>query len=192
MRKHLTFANALSLVALFVALSGGAYAAAGLLPNSVGSRQLRAHAVTNAKLARNSVGAAQLQRGAVTNAKLAPGAVTGSDVAPGSLTGADINLATLGKVPAAAVADSASVGRVAFATASGTASPGGTSSDTATCPAGLVVVGGGATVTDEDNEAVNDSYPSGPTGWTAHVFNASTSATGFSVYAICVPAASTS
>jgi hypothetical protein len=58
LRSHLTFSNLASCLALFVALGGSAYA---LQANSVGTRQLK--------------------NGAVTNAKLAAGAVTGAKVA---------------------------------------------------------------------------------------------------------------
>jgi hypothetical protein len=77
-----------ALLALFVALGGGAYAAIKLPPNSVGSRQLKTSAVTRGKLAKN--------------------AVTGAKVKNGSLTGADLNVAGLPKVPSATSADSAS------------------------------------------------------------------------------------
>lgn len=184
MRKQLTFANITSFLALFVALSAGAYAATSLPANSVGSKQLKTNAVTTSKLAAH----------AVTRNKLAANAVDGSKVAPGSLTGADINLATLGKVPSAAVADSASVARVNVATASSAAAPdapGGTGA-TASCAPGLTVVGGGASLSDESNETVIDSYPSSSTGWTVHVVAGSSGGTAFTVYAICVPAASNS
>jgi hypothetical protein len=68
-------------VAVFLALGGGAYAAVSLPANSVGSSQIRDHAVSNAKLAN--------------------GAVTASKVARGTLTGKQINAATLGMVPQA-------------------------------------------------------------------------------------------
>jgi hypothetical protein len=45
MTDHLTYANVLSTLALFVALGGASYAAIVLPPDSVGSRQLRAGAV---------------------------------------------------------------------------------------------------------------------------------------------------
>jgi hypothetical protein len=86
-RRRLTFANVVSVIALFCALGGGAYAAV--------------------KLPSNSVGAKQIKKGAVTNAKLGPNAVTGANVKNGSLTAADINLATLPKVGSAAAADNA-------------------------------------------------------------------------------------
>lgn len=65
--------------ALLLALTGTAFAALG--KNSVGTRQLKAKAVTTGKLANN--------------------AVNGRKVANGSLTGADIDLKALGTVPAA-------------------------------------------------------------------------------------------
>lgn len=49
--RHLSYANVVSSVALFAALSGSAYAALRLPANSVGTRQVRAHAITSAKLA---------------------------------------------------------------------------------------------------------------------------------------------
>jgi hypothetical protein len=96
-RRRLTFANVMSTIAVFCALGGGAYAAATLPKNSVGTKQLKKNAVTNGKLGKN----------AVTNDKLANDAVTGAKVKDGSLTGADINLATLPKVGTAAIADNA-------------------------------------------------------------------------------------
>jgi hypothetical protein len=85
---RLTFANVVSLLALFVALGGAAYAAVSLPKNSVGTKQL--------------------QKGAVTNSKLARGAVTGSKVAAVSLTGKQIKSSTLGRVPLATTATNAS------------------------------------------------------------------------------------
>jgi hypothetical protein len=74
-----------ALIALFAALSGTAYAALG--KNSVGTRQLKAKAVTSGKIANN--------------------AVTSAKVAKNSLTGADINVGALGTVPSAGHAESA-------------------------------------------------------------------------------------
>lgn len=49
--RRLTYANVVASLALFVALGGGAYAATQLKKNSVGTRQLKNGAVTEAKLA---------------------------------------------------------------------------------------------------------------------------------------------
>ena len=58
-------AMAVALVALFVALSGGAYAAVALPAHSVGATQLKTFAVTNPKLANNAVGSRKIMPGAV-------------------------------------------------------------------------------------------------------------------------------
>jgi hypothetical protein len=76
--SRLTYANVVSTICLFLLLGGGAAWAATSLP-------------------KNSVGTKQLKKGAVTGAK----------VKDGSLTGADINASTLGQVPSAATAGTA-------------------------------------------------------------------------------------
>jgi hypothetical protein len=90
-KKHLTYANVMSSLAVFLVLGGGAaFAANQLGKNSVGSKQLKKNAVTAAKIKRNAVTTAKIRNRAVTGAK--------------------IDLATLGTVPSAThagVADSA-------------------------------------------------------------------------------------
>ncbi len=87
LRARLTYANVVATVALFLALGGASYAMLRVPKNSVGTPQLRDRAVTAPKLA--------------------PGAVTATSVRRGSLTGVQVVAATLGKVRAAARADSA-------------------------------------------------------------------------------------
>jgi hypothetical protein len=50
LRKQLTYANVMSSIAVFVVLGGGAYAATALPKNSVGSKQIKASAVTSSKV----------------------------------------------------------------------------------------------------------------------------------------------
>jgi hypothetical protein len=104
LRRHLTYANVVATLALFLVLSGGAaYAAAKLDKNSVGTKQLKNGAVTTAKL----------KNGAVTTAKLKNGAVTGAKVAVSSL-------GTVPSATSASHADSAtSAGHAESATTAG-------------------------------------------------------------------------
>jgi hypothetical protein len=76
-RRHLTFANVVACLALFVALGGTGYAAFRLPKNSVGTKQIK--------------------NNSITGAKLKTGAITGSKIA----------LASLGTVPSATRAASA-------------------------------------------------------------------------------------
>lgn len=193
-RKYLTFANVISFLALFVALSAGSYAALKLPKNSVGSKQIKAKAVTGAKLGNGAVTGAKLAAGAVDGTKVAADAIDGSKVKDGTLSGSDINVGTLGKVPSAAAADSAgsaAIARVKIVSASGTADDTSGTPLTATCDAGLSVVGGGASVADGNKGFVNDSYPSGANVWTAHFYAYSGQTVGATVYAVCAPAAAT-
>ncbi len=74
--KHLTFANAISCIALFVAFSGAAYAA---------TTTLGMKAVKTQNLANGAVTTLKLKGGSVTNLKLRNGAVTGNKIAPGTI-----------------------------------------------------------------------------------------------------------
>ena len=89
MRPKLTYANVTATLALIIAVGGAsAFAATQLAKNSVGSKQLKKNSVTTAKIKKN--------------------AITGAKVKEQTLTGADINLAKLGTVPSAQVANSLS------------------------------------------------------------------------------------
>jgi hypothetical protein len=60
LRSSLTFANVVSLVALFLALGGSAYALT-IPNNSIGSRQIRAKAVGSSKISSGAVQSAQVK-----------------------------------------------------------------------------------------------------------------------------------
>jgi hypothetical protein len=74
LRSKLTFANVIALLALFVALSGSAYAI-HLGKNAVKTKNIKNGAVIESKLAGGSVSSAKLAGGSVSSAKLAPGAL---------------------------------------------------------------------------------------------------------------------
>jgi hypothetical protein len=88
LRRHLTYANVISTLCLFLVLGGGA-------------------AVAATKLGKSSVGTEQLKGEAVTKGKLGPDSVNSKKVVNGSLTGEDIVSSSLGKVPNASYADNA-------------------------------------------------------------------------------------
>ena len=73
--RHLSYANVVSTLCLFIVLGGGAYAATQLPAKSVGTRQLKAQAVTGAK------------------------------IKDGTITGAKVDSRTLGTVPKATEAE---------------------------------------------------------------------------------------
>jgi hypothetical protein len=85
-RPRFTYANVVSSLALFIAISGaGAYAAGQLAPKSVGEKQLRPGAVTAPKLRKNAVTAPKIAAGAVQKGKLANGSITAPKLTPGAI-----------------------------------------------------------------------------------------------------------
>ena len=84
-RRHLTYANVMSTIAVFVVMGGSAYA---LAKHSVGTKQLKNKAVTTKKI----------KNGAVTGSKIAAGAVTPTsfNVTVASTTAAPITPTNVG------------------------------------------------------------------------------------------------
>jgi trimeric autotransporter adhesin len=106
--KHLTFANAISCVALFVALSGAAYAAKTTLGNKVvKTRNLANGSVNTLKLRSGAVTTLKLRNGAVTGPKIAPGAVGSTQIADGAVRSAALGggVVTEGKLKNGAVTE---------------------------------------------------------------------------------------
>jgi hypothetical protein len=102
LRGHLSYANVVASIALFVALGGASYAAITLPRNSVGPKQIKKNAVTGKKVKNRS------------------------------LSGADIDLSKLGKVPSAANADTATAANSASSAGHATTAGSATSADSAT------------------------------------------------------------
>lgn len=87
LKPHISFANVISVIALFIALSAGAYAAFHLPNNSVKSKHI--------------------VNGQVKTGDLAANSVDGTKVGDGTLGGNDIDESTLGQVPSASNAANA-------------------------------------------------------------------------------------
>jgi hypothetical protein len=141
------------------------------LANGVATtRTLANHAVTTTKLAPGAVTADKLAPHAVTTPKIAPGAITSDKLAHGAVTADKI---AAGAVTAAHLS-------IQVVVADGSAAPASVSSATATCPAGMLALGGGVTIDDDSavtvTTALRTSAPalsgSGrPVGWTGRIAN---------------------
>lgn len=88
LRPRLTYANVMSSIAVFLVLGG-------------------ATAIAANQIAKKSVGTKQLKANAVTTAKIKKGAITSQKIKDNAVTGAKVNEATLGQVPSAASAATA-------------------------------------------------------------------------------------
>jgi hypothetical protein len=125
--------------------------------------------------------------GKISGSQIKPHSITGKQIKSGSLTGKQVVGKSLGGVVAA------SLGSVQYATSVVTLVENAKSgtSGTAACPAGTKVIGGGAIVSDEQEDFVNDSGPTADRGgWLATGFSGA-SGTTMTITAICTAVAST-
>jgi hypothetical protein len=179
LKKHLSVANLLSGIALFVALSGVAYAAT-IGNKSVKTRHLGNGAVTTKKLRNGAVTAPKLRNGAVIAAKLRDDSVVNRTLADASVRAINLgggvvttpklkngavansklgpDAVTTGKIGDGAVTSaklSASflaqlVKNVSYVSKASDSDSEGPKTATAECPTGKQVIGGGALIDGPD------------------------------------------
>ncbi len=115
LRNHLSYANVMSTLAVFLLLGGAGAVAAKKKTQKIGTTQIKASAITTAKLKNGAVDNAKLKDGSVSTTKIIEAAVTGDKLADGSVstgklagdavTGEKVNEGSLGEVPSAASAN---------------------------------------------------------------------------------------
>lgn len=192
LKRHLTVANVLSCIALFVALGGAAYAAVKIPPNAVKARNIASQAVTNAKIKTQAVTSGKIKNGGVnaldigagqvTNDKIATGAVSAKKIARKAVTGRtlaeeSVTTAKIGKEAIDASKISAAlwlqlVRNVSYFSAGSASDSEANKTATVSCPSGKEAIGGGVRLEGELAEvAVTGSYPvangNSRTGWSA-------------------------
>lgn len=179
--KHLSFANVMSCLALFLALGGAAYAAK--TASKVKTKDLGNGVVTTPKLHNGAVTTPKLRNRSVISTKIAAGNVGTEQLADGAVRAKQLGgqVVTEGKIKEGAVSSSKLapnflgqlVRNVAYANAESGMSNEDTKTVTALCPPGKEAIGGGARVNGELEEvAVTGSNPfvdekGGRTGWSA-------------------------
>ena len=92
----LTYANVMSTLAMFVALAGGAYAAAtigagDIKRDAVRSKHIKSQAVKSKQIKDGAVAGPEIRDGAVTSGRIADGAVTSGKIADGAVTTGSIS-----------------------------------------------------------------------------------------------------
>jgi hypothetical protein len=180
-------------LALLLSLGGSAYAAVGLAPGSVGTRQLRYAAVTTEKLARGAVTASKVKPYSLLSEDFAPGQLPVGPRGPAGATGPQgVPGATgpqgLPGAPGAPGLAGVSGYQVITSMSAMSATP--QKAVAANCPAGESVLGGGvaAETPSTDTLATQQSYPNNNnTQWfgVANDLAPTPSAWTLVVYAIC-------
>ncbi len=168
---HLTYANVTATLALFVALSGSAYAAIKLPANSVGTPQLRDKAVTSPKVLDGSLLAADFKAGQLPAGQRGPAGPAGP-AGPQGPSGTAGGLSGLEVIYAASVGGAFTV-----------------KSSEAHCPSGKKVTGGGSVIAGKTNATVTVSAPGAvpnPTSWYVEATEPSASGEDWTLYAYAV------
>jgi hypothetical protein len=186
LRSHLTFANVVACIALFVALGGTSVAAVSLKKNSVGSKQIKNSSLTGADIKNSSLGSTDIKNRALLakdfKSGQLPAGARGATGAQGAAGATNVTLRT-GTTP---VPSGAAGGFQAAAF----------------CAAGERAVGGGARISDpRSGEIMSASVPltagtealnppgAGvtPTGWGAFygVFAPINSARTLTAHVVC-------
>ena len=196
--SHLTYANVVSTICLFVVLSGTAYAAATLPSNSVGPAQLKANAVNSAKvqdgaLLRKDFRAGQLlagPRGPVGRQGPAGSAGTIGAQGPAGQQGPQGTQGLTGAPGPQGPIGGFDISKIIYVTGPTTSAPsvpGLGVGIAATCPTGDKVIGGGFRILSNstDVSVVSSRSDSTGSGWIAEVANTSGSSVDFQATAVC-------
>ena len=200
LKRHLSVANLISCIALFVALGSVAYATTNLARKSVKTRHIATGAVTTPKLRNGAVTTPKLRNGAVVATKIAPGQVGTNQLSDGGVRSADLGGGVVttsklkdGAVTAAKLSTSlnAQLLKGVSYVVKTSASNSEAKSETAQCPAGKPLIGGGARLLGANTQlALTESAPviNGEGKWTAAAVELAAEAGDWSiqVFAICV------
>lgn len=203
LKRHLSVANVLSCIALFVALGGSAFAAVQLkanqvktvniAPQAVNNAKIRTQAVTSGKIKNGGVNALDLGAGQVTNEKLATGSVTGKKLAKKAVSPRTIanEAVTADKLANGAIVSSKLstsfyaqlVRNVSYVNSESASNNEVAKSAEALCPTGKQAIGGGARVNGSlQDVAITGSNPSSSgstrTGWQAFARDVDNTPTG--------------
>jgi hypothetical protein len=195
-------ASAIALVALFVALTGTAFAApkflvrsAQIVDSTVRTVDLRDNAVSSAKIAdatvtaddlgTDSVGSDEIAKDAVKADEIAANAVASSEVADQSLTQDDLGPSSVGSSELQAGAVRASeLGPIIQVSNSTGIAAGASNGVSVQCPAGTTVISGGAQPANFGVE-MTSSLRSG-NGWLYQAKNTNGAPSTLTVHAYCL------
>jgi hypothetical protein len=104
LRRRPSPALVIACIALFLSLGGVSY---GVATGFIDSREIKNNSITSADVRNNTLRTFDIRNNEVRGFDIRNSTIQGRDVAFNTLGGADINEASLGKVPSATAADSA-------------------------------------------------------------------------------------
>jgi hypothetical protein len=172
--KFFSFSNVVACLALFIALGGSVYAA-----GTISGKQIKRSSLPGNRIKPKTVPANRVKPHSLTGRQVKPNSLTGSQIKPNSLTGEQIDEKTLA-VSAAALSNvhyESTTLELGWKIMPATAN----------CPSGSYAIGGGATLSNDDDGFINSNGPSPlRTGWTATGYAWGEAGPTMTVTAICV------
>jgi hypothetical protein len=164
LRAHLTYANVVSTICLFVVLGGSAYAVTNLRRNSVKSSHIAPRQVRTSDLARNAVTSSRVRNGTLRRRDFRAGQLPRGGRGPRGFTGPRGLRGRRGFRGHTGPPGLADLQLVSNSTAGG---PAADQSATASCPTGKVAISGGAeTTAGGDVVVVSSRRTADGRGWT--------------------------
>jgi hypothetical protein len=167
-RKALSFSNVTACLALFIALGGTVYGAGKISgkqikPSSLPGNRLKPRTITANRIRAKTLTGRQVKANSLTDKQINQKTLTGISAA--SLSGVQYEVTTVPLSPDSRTGTNATAG----------------------CPPATSAIGGGATVSNEEEAFVNDSGPNAAhTGWTATGFSRFSAGNTMAVTAVCV------
>jgi hypothetical protein len=178
-RHHITYANVVATLALFIALGGASYAAVRLPAHSVGAKQLKRGAVTSSKVRDGGLLAKDFKKGQLPRGAVGPTGATGAIGASG-LQGLQ------GPRGLPGVAGPSGLSKYQVVTNGPHTLNTGVTLSGAECPAGTRPLGGGVSAPFFPVKTLESSYPT-DTGWDVTIYNptATDPTVTYAAYAVC-------
>jgi len=184
--RHLSYANVMATIGVFIALGGASYAAVALPASSVGTKQLKKSAVAGSKIKRNAVSSPKVKDGSLQRSDFASGTLLQGPQGPKGDNGDSGPVGPQGLQGERGL-PGVSGYEIVSSTSALTSNP--SQETSAECPAGKVAVGGGAAIFGSVTSiALHWSLPSGDgSRWDAAAHEVVSTADSWRVaaYAIC-------
>ena len=192
LRRHLSYANVMATIAVFIALGGASYAAIKLPKNSVGAKQLKKNAISSPKVKDGSLQAGDFAVGSLPHGATGaqgPIGVKGETGAKGA-TGANGVTGASGTTGAKGATGATGPTDLFFGNGSSATDATDSKSAIATCPVGTQIISGGGAIVGGglNSVAIDQNERNNATSWkvSAHEHTATASTWGVNARAICV------
>jgi hypothetical protein len=188
--RHLSYANVIATLGVFIALGGASYAAVAIPANSVGAKQLKKSAVAGSKIKRNAISSAKIKDGSLQRGDFASGTLLqGPQGLPGPKGDKGDPGAPGQDGPKGDKGDSGTT-TVHLVTQQVPVAVGETLFPTAECPAGEKATGGGVEPVNENVRILLDAPETvgadpTPVGWAGGFVNRSAKTETVAVQAVC-------